>query len=266
LRLTIWSQGIFNLSKSTLDELLKCLDTFDTAIFVLSDDDELKIREESKTSIRDNVLFELGLFIGRLGQNRTFMVKPRSTENFHIPTDLLGITVGDYDNKRSDGNIQAALGPFCFSVRKSLTQITKDLEITDENISSIDQKYDDLMNKLIQLGGYNRLLEGQSFPSDSSLDAYHKLRAEVFQILKSDFHNFLEMVSASGIISIFHGDIDENAYVTLEINSIDFLNNDFIQFNTNEISQSSMDIPSSFINWFSDRYDIIKKDEQKEKI
>ena len=91
---TIWSQGLFNLTKSTLSELLHCLDNFDAAIFVLSPDDELKIRKEEKQAIRDNIIFELGLFIGRLGTDKTFMVHPRDIDNLQIPSDLLGITLG----------------------------------------------------------------------------------------------------------------------------------------------------------------------------
>jgi hypothetical protein len=258
---TIWHQGVFNLTQSTLSGLLKALDTFDAAIFVMSPDDIITMRETEQSAIRDNVLFELGMFIGRLGPEKTFMIKPRRSETFHVPTDLLGITPGVYDNERSDGNLQAALGPFCFQVRKQLKQIEPSLQ-KEEVSSDIDKKYNDLINKLIQLGGYNRMFENQEMPSESVLKAYHQLRAEVFSNLKSDFRNLLEMVTASGILSVFYGDIDENAYVTIDLKSIAFLNNDYIEFGASAITQSSMGMPKNIIDWFGDRYEI----KQKEKV
>ncbi|WP_368406932.1 TIR domain-containing protein [Vibrio cholerae] len=257
---TIWSQGVFNLSQNTLSELLNALNTFDAAIFVLSPDDVVKIRGSEQTATRDNVIFELGMFIGHLGADRTFMVKPRNCQDFHMPTDLLGITPGIYDDLRSDNNLQAALGPFCYQVRKQLKKISQNVNMSETYESDIDVKYNELMNKLIQLGGYSRMIENQEFPSDSILKAYHKLRAEVFSILESDFRNLLEMMTASGIFSVFFGDIYDNAYFTVDLKSIDFLENNFIEFTTSGITQSSMDIPKDIIEWFEDRYEIKSKE------
>ncbi|TNI97678.1 TIR domain-containing protein [Aeromonas veronii] len=257
---TIWSQGIFNLSQPTLSDLLAALDTFDVAIFVLAPDDVIKIRKSEHSAIRDNVLFELGLFIGRLGAHRTFMVKPRQSLDLHMPTDLLGITPGIYDNERADNNLQAALGPFCFKVRKQLKESIV-AESINNSKSDIDIKYNDLMNKLIQLGGYSRMLENQELPSDVVLQTYHALRKEVVDMIKKDFRYLLEMITASGILSVFYGNIYDNAYVTIDINSIDFLDNDFIEFGTSGITQSSMKIPNDMLSWFEHRY-IIKQKEQ----
>lgn len=257
---TVWSQGVFNLTQSTLSDLLSALDTFDAAIFVMSPDDVVKMRGQEQTVTRDNVLFELGMFIGRLGPEKTFMVKPRNSQDFHVPTDLLGLTPGVYDNERSDGNLQAALGPFCFQVRKQLAQMTIKSEAIEFHESDIDVKYNELMNKLIQLGGYQRMLENQEWPSDSMLKSYHELRADVFSILKSDFGNLLEMITASGILSVFFGDIYDNAYVTLDIKGVDFLDNNFIQFGATDITASSMDIPKEIVTWFDDRFDIVAKE------
>ncbi|MNR11050.1 hypothetical protein D3C85_1273310 [compost metagenome] len=119
------------------------------------------------------------------------------------------------------------------------------------------------MNKLIQLGGYSRMLENQELPSDVVLQTYHTLRKEVVDIIKKDFRYLLEMITASGILSVFYGNIYDNAYVTIDINSIDFLDNDFIEFGAAGITQSSMKIPNDMINWFEHRY-IIKQKEQGE--
>jgi hypothetical protein len=49
-----------------------------------------------------------------------FYLTDRSIKDLHLPTDLIGLTAGTYDGQREDGNLQAALGPFCFEVRKRL--------------------------------------------------------------------------------------------------------------------------------------------------
>ncbi len=56
---TVWSQGIFNLSESSLDSLVKSLAGFDFGIFVVGPEDVLKLRGEEYQVARDNVIFEL---------------------------------------------------------------------------------------------------------------------------------------------------------------------------------------------------------------
>src|SRR5688572_24558739 len=73
---TVWTQGIFELSSTTLDDLLKALQNFDFGIFVFKPDDITKIRNKNASTVRDNVVFELGLFIGRLGRERVYFVLP----------------------------------------------------------------------------------------------------------------------------------------------------------------------------------------------
>lgn len=116
--ITVWDQDFFKLSRIALIGLIGSLDTFDYAIFVFSPDDEIRIRDKNLLTARDNVVFEIGLFMGKLGEKKVFCVKPRDIENLHFPTDLLGFNFGDYESKRSDGNLESALAPFCNKVRK----------------------------------------------------------------------------------------------------------------------------------------------------
>src|SRR4051812_2774656 len=67
---TIWNQGAFELSAQTVPELLRLLDEFDFAAFIFSPDDALRMRGKEYFVTRDNVIFELGLFIGRIGIDR----------------------------------------------------------------------------------------------------------------------------------------------------------------------------------------------------
>lgn len=93
----------FDLSSITISSLIKKTKECDFAVFIFYNDDELMIRKESYTSVRDNVLFELGLFIGSLGLERCFILIPKQKEiNFRIPTDLTAVTIATYDSENMD--------------------------------------------------------------------------------------------------------------------------------------------------------------------
>lgn len=138
---TVWTQDIFKPSSYTLDDLEEALDAFDYGVFVFSPDDITKIRSEEFRAVRDNVLFELGLFIGRLGRENCFFVAPLSDERFHLPTDLLGLSPLTYDPERTDNNLNAALGPACNQIRKAISSGLADA------ITSARTKYDILNNR-----------------------------------------------------------------------------------------------------------------------
>jgi hypothetical protein len=104
----IWSQGIFGLSGGTLETLVAECDHFDFAVFVLSADDLVQRRNQWGSAPRDNVLFESGLFMGRLGRERTFLVHCRQDELL-LPTDLAGITVASYLPPSEPRYLHAAL-------------------------------------------------------------------------------------------------------------------------------------------------------------
>jgi len=117
LDVTIWSQGVFRLSQSYLDSLLEAISTTDFAVLVLTPDDVTTSRQNEFLTPRDNVLFELGLFMGRLGRDRCFFVYDR-TIDMKLPSDLLGISAATY-SPRPDGNLEPALGPVAFAVKKA---------------------------------------------------------------------------------------------------------------------------------------------------
>ncbi|MCD5401139.1 nucleotide-binding protein [candidate division NPL-UPA2 bacterium] len=119
---TVWPQGIFDLSEYALDDLIKQLDIFDFGIFVFAFEDLAKIRNEEVKTTRDNVIFELGLFVGRMGRQRCFILMPKNKEGLHLPTDLLGIKPAFYDPNKSDANLLAALGPASNQIRRSINR------------------------------------------------------------------------------------------------------------------------------------------------
>lgn len=117
---TVWNQGVFDLSRNTMASLIDALEESDFALFILSPDDITKIRNRENQTVRDNVIFELGLFTGRLGIERCFMIVPAGVDDLHLPSDLAGLTPAYYQPDRQDGNLVAALGPACNRIRRAI--------------------------------------------------------------------------------------------------------------------------------------------------
>ena len=71
---TIWTELPFAPGQFTIETLLNNLKRFDFAVFVFSPDDKVTSRGSTSDAARDNVVFELGLFMGRLGRERAFVL------------------------------------------------------------------------------------------------------------------------------------------------------------------------------------------------
>ena len=139
---TVWSQGVFEPSQYTLDSLINALDEFDFATFVFSPDDITRIRGEEHKTTRDNVIFELGLFISHLRVERCFIVVPSGINDFHFPTDILGLTPVKYEPNRQDRNLNAALGPACNKIRKTFERLGQ-VVISPETVQEPNKEYDE---------------------------------------------------------------------------------------------------------------------------
>lgn len=147
---TIWTQGVFQLSATIINSLINSLNKFDFAIFVFSPDDVTQMRGKQNSTVRDNVIYETGLFSGKLGVDKVFFIKPRNHEDLHLPTDMLGMIAGEYDADRSDKNLVAATGPFCNQVR----QIVQKVDFATDSPSSQPSLLLDFENDIKILQSY----------------------------------------------------------------------------------------------------------------
>ena len=95
----VWEKGIFNVGATPIEDLIKIVSECEFGIMVVTPDDKVVSRGECRDAPRDNVIFELGLLIGAIGRQRTFIVSPRKTD-IKIPTDLLGVTPLSFDNTK----------------------------------------------------------------------------------------------------------------------------------------------------------------------
>lgn len=105
LEIKIWDQDIFRPSKFALECLEETARDYDFAIFAFHPDDKIFSRWRLFWGTRDNVVFETGLFIGALGRQRTYILKPRGVK---MPSDLAGFTTINYDLSNPDSLNKAA--------------------------------------------------------------------------------------------------------------------------------------------------------------
>lgn len=117
----VWDQGVFGLSTTSVDSLKSATEEYDFAVLVVTPDDLLQKRSETARAPRDNVLFELGLFMGALGFRRTFIVHSQEDE-IEFPGDLAGFTRATY-RPRKDGNLRAALRPLSLKLRIAMEEV-----------------------------------------------------------------------------------------------------------------------------------------------
>jgi hypothetical protein len=117
----LWTQGVFGLGQGTLESLLLAVERFDFAVLVLTPDDLAVSRGTSKQTARDNVIFELGLFVGAIGRDRTFMLFDRADPPA-LPSDLAGITAATFQ-RHSSGNLEAALGATCAKIQNLIEKL-----------------------------------------------------------------------------------------------------------------------------------------------
>jgi len=116
----VWNQGtVFGLGIMTLEALEAAVFEYHFAVFVFTPDDELQSRGEVKPVARDNVLFELGMFIGKLGRKKAFAIHP-GRKAVSLPSDLNGVTTASYDP--TEKNLAAALGPVANRIRAAVLQ------------------------------------------------------------------------------------------------------------------------------------------------
>jgi CRP/FNR family cyclic AMP-dependent transcriptional regulator len=117
----LWTHDVFKVANYPLEDLERELEVSDFAIAIAQPDDLVKVRKEERLAPRDNVIFELGFFMGRLGRTRAILMEPRGSD-VKLPSDLAGITTIPYKFVQGDG-LAAAMGPACNRLRNHINRL-----------------------------------------------------------------------------------------------------------------------------------------------
>lgn len=134
----VWKH-LFELSNYTLESLIQYSKQYDFGVFIFAADDMVEMNGERLLAARDNVVFELGLFVGRLGRERSFLVTQQTPEPLRLPSDLEGLSRATFNLELAPGKavgdappevIKGALGPACSKIRKLVKARGTNDEIT----------------------------------------------------------------------------------------------------------------------------------------
>ncbi|MDQ8699237.1 TIR domain-containing protein [Hyphomicrobium sp. LHD-15] len=110
-QIVIWSdEQIFESGSYPLEALEKEVNQADFAIALAEPDDIIRSRDRAQATVRDNVIFELGFFMSRLGRARSLLLVPRGTD-VKLPSDFKGLTPVGYSKVGPGGDMPVILGP-----------------------------------------------------------------------------------------------------------------------------------------------------------
>lgn len=110
----VWDK-VFRITETYIEQLLRALDEYDFAILVITKDNQ----DEKEIKVRQNVLFELGLFMGRLGRHKAIMLCDED-QKVILPSDLEGIhrqTFSSGGDQASNEALRGYLEKPCSEIR-----------------------------------------------------------------------------------------------------------------------------------------------------
>jgi hypothetical protein len=210
---TLWNEGFFTLGSTFIESLVNSLPRFDFAVLVLTADDLIHSRNDKTFGPRDNVIFELGLFTGRLGRSRTFIVHQASAQ-LKIPTDLSGVNTAQYSWPRDDNNQIAAVGAACDAIRRVIRELgfseeksSKQVQIVAEAVKKQEKEIQDqgeitrLIHKALRLS-----LTKDEYQHLINLESGAPLHYKYSDYLKKDM---MRLYQHGYVEETFHGSTGE---------------------------------------------------------
>ncbi len=99
IQIVAWKNDVFKVANYPLEDLERELELADFAVAVAHADDLAKVRKKTHSVPRDNVIFELAYFMGRLGRRRSILMEP---SNVKLPSDYDGVTTIRYKFDKDD--------------------------------------------------------------------------------------------------------------------------------------------------------------------
>lgn len=106
----VWSQRLFKPNRGNLETVLNAIDEYDFACFLAPPIDTTTSKGKEHKAVRDNIILEYGLFLGKLGPDRVFLLYPRGTE-MTLPSDLTGVSHLEFKPVDDDNPDESVLGP-----------------------------------------------------------------------------------------------------------------------------------------------------------
>lgn len=160
----LWDNA-FDAGTWLLGGILNRAQQSDFGIFVIREDDTARIKCTKYTTVRDNVLFEAGVFMGTLGPDRTVLLWPSAHAQLRLPTDLEGLIRETYtpsQSPRTMPDIKSAL----VSIRRRVERLGPALRSGYNEIAALKQALHE-RDVNFKDGGSEGLLELSSVPREA---------------------------------------------------------------------------------------------------
>lgn len=178
MRVKFW-ENAFDLSSITITTLIGKTKEVDYAVFVFHPDDKAIIREKEYSSVRDNVVLELGMFIGALGLENCFILVPKSAgSTFRLPTDLAGVTASFYDDQELD--LTDAVTGSCAKIKQAVKRLEA-AKTRTETTSEAEILRQQLNNAQSQIWRMNHDIQSAN---EQSLSLLESIKQHFFAIAK----------------------------------------------------------------------------------
>lgn len=216
---TNWRK-IFTPGEFGLDSLIKISNKIDAAVLIASLDDKIWYRGNKTTTPRDNIIFEIGLFIRALGRNRVavVVVNNENGETPKLPSDLLGLNLLFHDINKPAKIEHSISNWICNLVKISQTknQIYSDtLKQIDDNLNSLPLNWSNEINNFI----LNPVL--QAAEKANKEGRVHLSKGQYYDHLNSEMRNanskFIIRAFADLDVKIWTEDEDQKAYLEANI-------------------------------------------------
>lgn len=202
VEVTVWKEGFFRLGSTYVENLVNSLPRFDFAILVFTPDDLVNSREVEEFGPRDNVIFELGLFMGHLGRSRTFILH-QANASLKIPTDLSGVTTATYEWPRDDWSYKAAVGSACDSMREVIRALGVSEAKTNRAITDLRSRQDEQAQDIKLLRFFIANFIGKY--ELMHLEALERGKPYSFDIVRQTFEDELVRLRSLGLIDHIEG-------------------------------------------------------------
>lgn len=114
----LWDRGTFAVSDYAISSLEDAIERADFTIAVVQADDLLVSRDETHPVARDNVHFEYGISVGRIGRDRSFLLVDAAA-GVKLPSDLAGLTTLRYQGGDKD-QLERSVAKACDQARDQI--------------------------------------------------------------------------------------------------------------------------------------------------
>lgn len=260
----VWHQGVFELTKShggkasNAEQLKNFTDIYDFAIFIFSPDDKIisqfrkdkdgKYKEALAT--RHNIVFEFGLFLGRIGAKRSFILFDDDSLDFvndfftDLKENITDVKEIEDSKVESENKFRIELYPYIGTSGEEMTLMQRKKEFDYKDLRVQVEKIKKRVTKTF------KGIDVSFLPSTSLAIGYYK------NFLKIVLENMLDIISDS-VADSTRQEIDSKVEVKrLTESLINCEVNEFKIVIPNTIQEANPEIIKPFLDNYLERMNI----------